>query len=116
MRIKRRPLFADLLQKTTGLHWPGMNFFRVCCLAWLLSLATLRAQVTVEVQPDQNEFLPGEPLALAIRITNLSGRSLHLGADNDWLRFAVETREGSIIPELQKLTTQGEFTLDSSKT
>lgn len=84
-------------------------------LAWLLTPVVLQAQVTVEIQPEQEQFLQGEPLPVAVRITNLSGRSLVLGVDTDWLTFSVESREGFMVSELQKLPVVGEFTLDSSK-
>lgn len=92
-----------------------MNILRSCGVVWLLSLVSLCAQVTVEVQPEQKQFLPGEKLAVAVRITNLSGQPLRLGADADWLSFDVESRNGFVVSERQKLPLLGEFTLESSK-
>ena len=60
-----------------------------------VGLAPASAQVTVEVTQDQDQFLPGEALTTAVRITNRSGQSLRLGEDNDWLVFSVQGREHS---------------------
>src|SRR5256885_675851 len=95
---------------------PAMESFPTGLGVWLLSLAAVSAQVTVEVLPEQEQFLPGETLTIAARITNLSGQSLKLGADSEWLQFSVESRAGFIVSELQKPAVAGEFTLDSSKT
>src|SRR5579862_3521982 len=79
------------------------------------SLACASAQVTVEVTQDQQQFLPGEALKLAVRITNLSGQVLHLGGEEDWLTFAVESRDGTVVPKVGEAPVVGEFTLESSK-
>lgn len=60
----------------------------------LVSLFRSQAQVNVEVAMDQDEFLPGEALPAAVRITNRSGQSLDLGKDPDWLTFSIESRDG----------------------
>lgn len=86
---------------------------------WLgMVLAFIRCasgQVTVEVTQDQEQFLPGEALKAAVRITNLSGQALHLGAQPDWLTFSVESREGTVVPKLGEVPVQGAFVLESSK-
>lgn len=81
-------------------------------LAWL---PCARAQVTVEVTQDQEQFLPGEAVKVAVRITNLSGQALHLGREADWLTFALESREGTVVPKLGEAPVLGPFTLDTSK-
>ena len=58
----------------------------------MLQLAT--AQVRVEVTLDQGQFLPGETLVAAVRITNRSGQTLRLGGQPDWLTFSVESHDG----------------------
>ncbi|MFM2294731.1 MAG: hypothetical protein RLZZ350_1144 [Verrucomicrobiota bacterium] len=83
--------------------------------AWLMVLAQATAQVTVELVPSQDQFLPAESLPIAARITNLSGQSLTCGADAEWLTFSVVSRDGFVVSEVQKVPVQGEFTLDSSK-
>ena len=81
----------------------------------LASAASCGAQVTVEVTQDQQQFLPGESLKVAVRITNLSGQELHLGGEEDWLTFALESREGVVVPKLGEAPVLGGFSLESSK-
>lgn len=81
----------------------------------LASLALASAQVTVEVTQDQDQFLQGESLKAAVRITNMSGQSLHLGGDSNWLTFSIESRDGFIVPKVADVPVQGAFVLDSSK-
>jgi hypothetical protein len=87
--------------------------FWLCTL--LASIASLSAQVTVEVVLDQEQFLPGEAVATAVRISNLSGQKLHLGAEDDWLTFSLESREGTVVPKLGDVPVAGEFSLESSR-
>src|SRR5262245_31982051 len=84
----------------------------------VLTLGSLRiasAQVRVEVTLDQEQFLSGEALPAAVRVTNRSGQTLHLGGQPDWLTFSVESREGSIVVKNGEVPVLGEFTLESSK-
>jgi hypothetical protein len=86
------------------------------CLGLLLSSAVAAsAQVTVEVTQEQQQFLPGEELKVAVRITNLSGQTLYLGGEEDWLSFALESREGVVVPKTGEAPVLGEFALESSK-
>jgi hypothetical protein len=75
-------------------------------------------QVSVEITHQQDQFISGEAIPLAIRITNLSGQALELGEDPDWLTFTVDSLEtgGGIVQKLEEVPVQGEFTLPSSKT
>jgi hypothetical protein len=81
----------------------------------LASFVCARAQVTVEVTQEQQQFLAGEALKVAVRITNLSGQELHLGAEDDWLEFSVESRDGMVVPKIGEAPVVGAFTLESSK-
>lgn len=83
----------------------------------LLTVAVLpaAAQVTVEVTQDQQQFLPGEELLTAVRITNRSGRPLHLGQGQDWLTFSVQGREEEIVEKMGEVPVEGEFTVESSR-
>ena len=84
-------------------------------LAWLALAVCASAQVTVEVTLDQDQFLPNEAIPATVRITNLSGQTLHLGADDHWLTFDVESKEGFIVLKNGEAPVAGEFTLESSK-
>src|SRR5438445_11070669 len=89
-------------------HWLSLGLVAA-------SLAPARAQVSVEVTLPQEQFLPGETLLAAVRITNRSGQKLHLGAGEDWLAFGVESRDGFVVAKLGEPTVAGEFALESSK-
>ena len=91
--------------KILGL-WPGL---------FLLLAACASAQVTVEVTQNQQQFLPGEALKAAVRITNLSGQDLHLGSEEGWLSFAIESREGTVVSKLGEAPVLGAFVLGSSQ-
>jgi hypothetical protein len=87
--------------------------------SWLGFLAAtllpVAAQVTVEITQDQDQFLPSETLATAVRITNRSGRDLRLGQGEDWLSFSVQSRSDSVVPRNGEVPVGGEFILESSK-
>jgi hypothetical protein len=81
----------------------------------LVSLTYASAQVTVEVTQEQQQFVSGEALKVAVRVTNLSGQTLHMGAEPDWLTFEIASRDGVVVSKLADAPVTGEFTLDSSK-
>jgi len=81
----------------------------------LLALTSARAQVSVEVSLDQEQFLPSESVPVAVRITNRSGQTLHLGADANWLTFNVESADGLVVVKNSEVPVVGEFDLDSSQ-
>ena len=83
------------------------------CL-WASTLAPIYGQLTVELTQNQDQFLPGEPIRLAVRITNLSGQALQLGTDPDWLTFTIESQQGAAVPQLAAVPVVGGFSLESS--
>jgi hypothetical protein len=84
------------------------------CLV-LAALLPASAQVTVEVALEQEQFLVGEAIPVAVRITNLSGQTLRFGNRPDWLTFSVESRDGFIVVKNSEVPVSGEFTVESSK-
>ena len=93
-----------------------MKCFRLWQGFLLATLASASAQVTVQVAMEQQQFLPGEAVQVAVRITNRSGQTLHLGADPDWLTFTVEGKEEpTVVAKLGDAPVAGEFELESSK-
>ena len=78
-------------------------------------LLPVSAQVTAEVTLEQEQFLGGEALPAAVRVTNRSGQTLHFGSEPDWLTFLVESRDGFIVVKNGEVPVLGEFTLESSK-
>src|SRR6478736_662199 len=92
---------------------------RIITLTFALLLAAapvLRAQVTAEVVMDQEFFLVGEAIPAEVRITNRSGQTLHLGADNEWLTFTVESRNNYVVAKNGDVPVQKAFELASGKT
>src|SRR5882672_4815847 len=83
-------------------------------LLWGATLAST-AQVSVEVVVDQAQFLRDEPLSVKVRVTNRSGRTLHLGQDNEWLAFAIESLDGAVVARLAEPQVSGAFTLESAQ-
>jgi hypothetical protein len=77
--------------------------------------ASMPAQVTVEVTQEQDQFLPGEAVLSAVRITNRSGQTLHFGAEADWLSFVVESSDGLMVSRTGEVPVKGEVALGSSK-
>jgi hypothetical protein len=90
--------------------------FWAALLAGWCWIQPLLAQVTVEVRLDQDQFLPGETVPVAVRITNRSGRTLHLGEEEDWLTFSVESRDGFVVQKTGDPPVAGGFELETSKT
>jgi hypothetical protein len=85
-------------------------------LALLMAAGTPTfAQVTAEVLLEQEQFLPGEALPVAVRITNRSGQTLRLGEEADWLTFGIESREGDVVAKTAEVPVVGKFILESSQ-
>jgi hypothetical protein len=81
----------------------------------LAAAGSLPAQVTVGITMDQEHFLPGEAIPAAVCITNRSGQTLHLGQNQDWLAFSVESREGFVVLKTGEVPVVEEFTMESSQ-
>lgn len=78
-----------------------MTRFRNVLLAGLLlGTATTRAQISLQVELDQEQYIPREPITVAVRIVNRSGVTLHMGRSKDWLSFDVEATNGDFVPRL----------------
>ena len=92
-----------------------MKFLPLILGLTLLTLVNARAQVSVEVVLDQEQFLPSESVPVAVRITNRSGQTLHFGADANWLTFSVESADGFVVIKNSEVPVAGEFDLDSSQ-
>lgn len=83
-----------------------------------LMVATLSpafAQLNVEVRLEQDQFLSGEQVVAAVRITNRSGQTIRLGTDEDWLSIVVEGVDGKQLPRFADPPVVGEFELETSK-
>jgi hypothetical protein len=92
-----------------------MKTFSILLALALLASGRASAQVTVELVLDQEQFLPGEPLPMAVKITNRSGRQLHIGAEPDWVTFNVESADGFVVIKNSEVPVTGAFELESSQ-
>ncbi|MCU0784409.1 MAG: arrestin family protein [Verrucomicrobia bacterium] len=90
-------------------------FNPVLGLLLLTPLTPLPAQVVVEVTIEQEQFLPGETLPVAVKIKNRSGQTLHMGREADWLTLSVESRDGLVVAKSGEAPVTGEFTVESSQ-
>lgn len=70
------------------------------------------AQVTVDVTLDQDQFLPGEAVPVAVHVTNRSGETIHLG-EGDWLTFLIQMDDGSVVVKKSDPPVQYPFDLGS---
>jgi hypothetical protein len=77
-------------------------------------LVQARAQLSVEIVLDQEQFLKDESMPIKVRITNRSGQTLKLGAEKDWLTFSVGSRDGFTVGQLREVPVLGEFSLESA--
>lgn len=94
-------------------------FVVAALLALVISRSDVSAQnasVSVELELEQEQFLPAEDIKVAVRIINLSGRTLHMGTDNGWVKFFVESKDGFPIAPDTEPHVIGEFDLPTSKT
>jgi hypothetical protein len=92
-----------------------MKFWRfIFSVVWLAGFSAT-AQVSVDVTLDQQQFLPGESLPVAVHVTNHSGQTLHLGAKTNWLTFDVESVDGFVVVKNADPPVQGAFDLGSSE-
>lgn len=72
-----------------------------------------RAQVSVEVFMERDQFMPGETIPVSVRVINHSGQTLHFGAEK-WLTFAVESPEGFVVEKLGDPVIAHDFDVASS--
>jgi hypothetical protein len=87
----------------------------LCCLALVFGpVSGLKAQVSLDVLLDQEQYLRDESLPVKVRLTNLSGQTLHLGKEEDWLTFSIESKDGFVVRRLAQPPVAGEFELESS--
>lgn len=73
-----------------------------------------RAQVTLELLLDQQQFLRDESMVVQVRIINRSGQTLRLGQDPDWLTFSIEQRDGHPVLRLGEVPVAGPFEVESA--
>ncbi len=91
-----------------------MKTFSIFVLA-LLAGFRAAAQFSVELAMNQDQFLPNEAVRIAVKITNQSGQTVHLGADPSWLTFGVEATDNFIVIKNADVPVVEPFDLESSQ-
>jgi hypothetical protein len=84
-------------------------------LGLALAASCASAQINVSVTMNQEQFLPGEAVPVYVHVTNHAGQTLHLGDDNEWLSFLVESDDGFIVIKKSDPPVIGAFDLGSSE-
>lgn len=83
-------------------------------IALFLSTA-IQAQVTLEVTMDQDQYIAGESVIVAVRVVNYSGRTITLGRESDWLKLSVGSPDGFVVQQRSAVPVTGEFNVASSE-
>jgi hypothetical protein len=68
----------------------NMNTFQFCLAIFVAASLRATAQVSVEIALDQDQFLPGEEMVAAVKISNRSGEALQFGRTSEWLTLHIE--------------------------
>src|SRR5438093_12841455 len=92
-----------------------MQKFGLWLTLFTAAVSPVSAQLLTEVTLEQDQFLPGESLQAAVRITNRSGQTLHFGEEADWLNFSIESRERAVVAKTGEVPVAGKFDLGSSQ-
>ena len=82
--------------------------------AMILQRGSLAAQIQAEIVLSQDHYLAGEPIKVAVKVTNFSGKTLKLGETQEWLQFAVEGQNNHIINRFGDVPVIMPFDLENS--
>ena len=94
---------------------PMRHFYLIFCASLAMALSC-HAQVQVELELEKQQYLSREDLVVGVKITNLSGQTLHLGADDEWLSFMVDDEQNNRpVPREADVPVKKPFELESSK-
>lgn len=81
------------------------------CAAAISSMA----QMVLELELPQKQFIRNEMLPVRLRIINTSGQKVKVGEVADWLTFSVETRESRVLTPLQPIVGGGQFEMEPAE-
>jgi hypothetical protein len=94
-----------------------MKTFGVWLLILLLFTSGASAQIVdLFLTTDKTEYLTGEPIPVAAHILNNAGRTLALGAEENWLTFSVDGNDSIMVAKTGEVPVAKEFALESTKT
>jgi hypothetical protein len=111
---KSRP-FCRLPRVKPGLQYPDMRVAGLFLAGCALLAVQARAQLAVELSLNQDQHLQGEAVWVTVHISNDSGRVLELGQAEDWLTFAIESKDGLPVARLGKLPLEKKITIESAQ-
>ncbi len=89
-------------------------FRPLATIAGLCLITTVNAQINVKLSTAQEQFLPGEELQLAVKVSNFTGAPLRLGTHPQWIAFTIERSEGGVVNKLSEVPDTGEFSLEQA--
>lgn len=92
-----------------------MNIRVVLTGLFLVAALTARAQIQVDIVLNQEQFLPNESLLVGVRIANISGQTLKLAQEPDWLQLNIESVGGKPVFKYAEIPTTAPFEIESSK-
>ena len=85
-------------------------------ISLVIAAAGANAQsVRIEISSQSDRYVPGEPIPVAIKISNLSGRTLVFGKDKNWLNFEVRSKSRSYVQQRTPVSALGEFQLPNGR-
>lgn len=73
------------------------------------------AQLSVNLDMKQSQFLAGEAVMAVARVSNQSGHTLHLSKEQEWLTFVVEAKGGLPIAKVGRIQASDDISLESSQ-
>ena len=91
-----------------------MRFLVPILVLALIPASRVGAQVSAEIILEHDQFIRDESVPVKVRITNLSGQTLQFGKEQDWLTFAIASRDNALVAKEGDVPVTGEFTVDSA--
>lgn len=65
---------------------------------------------------EQDQFIPGEPIVIEVRITNVSGAPLRFGVDRDWISIEVKGLRGETVTRIAEVSAPGAVVIQNAET
>lgn len=93
-----------------------MNKLILTFIVSLLSLVAVQAQISLQIKPAKQKYIPGENAILLVTITNESGRALSFKnkGKTPWLSIQAVANAGTELSQIGRLEPQ-ELTLKSGE-
>lgn len=89
----------------------GMIYRYLLAALLLCAPGVVLAQLRLELEFEQETYLPREDIYAVVRIYNSSGQELVFGRDDHWLSFTIEPSDGGVVLQNKPVNVRGEFKL-----